>query len=382
MNGSESCETEIDMGRNYDTPKSEQMRVSAVGNYNSEPSFQRQFSSGCDYSSHKEPDYVVDMPLKKNIENSKIKQKQSSRNSGKKEIPKLEVIADLTPVFETAISNEAPQKAKLGFGKKAPKNSKFLDQDYSEEGIEIYIKGNPPVKRQEIEVPPHIKPPQERNFEVKSFANEQQSNINKSFLDIARKSVDLYKEPIPQNKITYSVNDIVSQENPQVDVFTPRSGIPRESPQKEAYFELEPRKNFHDQKDNSTSEKSDSSQKVIRFAPNRSSQLKRSPSKEEVYAQDVMPVESVPIDDIIPRNLTPTKITSSPDYSEEGPNSGKKKNSHSRNTSKETQVLRESVALELEDNFEKVIENVSKIDSKKRLQDQINSSYAIIEVKD
>lgn len=347
---------------------SNELRLSA-NTQASQPSLGRGLSAQSEHQAKREPGiYVMDMPLKKTPENPRLRKapeaKPSSRQSGKKE--EKPGPTDSAPVFETASSSDSPHKAKLGFGANGF-NSRFLDQKYSEDGIEIYIKGAPPAKRPVAE-----KSPQE-GFRLKPVQSEQAPS-RQSFVEISRQSADLHSEPALKSKSNVFL-DSLADSSSKADFLKSRSSVLAASPAKESFFENMSLQQSETQ-EQSSSAKSEKTQKVLKFVPNspekKTPPLVRSPSKEAAA-----PAEQIEVDALQP---APSPEPATPRDSQNSP--GKRSASKRDSEQKEqgAQEVRESLVFESEENFASVIENVSKLDTKKRLQDQINSSYAIIEV--
>lgn len=114
-----------------------------------------------------EYDQVMDMPLKKGSSNKKSK-KPAKEKQDHSEPPRP---------FEPKEEQASSPRVMLGFGEGSNKNDRFLNQDYSSEGIEIYVKGAPPPRKPAAPLFPQIEAPVlDHDFRKKEERHEFISN--------------------------------------------------------------------------------------------------------------------------------------------------------------------------------------------------------------
>lgn len=248
----------------------------------------------------REVDMVFDMPLKKDPKPSKIQRSPKHKAPPQ---PVLEEPKELSP------------RAKLGFGDANRKNQVYLNQDYSEEGIEIYVKGAPP-KRPLQPLPVHTQSSQPvLDFKRKSSKKEPIDEIpDERPKDYGRMSYD------SAPRMLHELTPMVAAEYNSEQTYKP----PRSEP---TLNETPP--SFEYRNDMSPSSKQsppvDRTRRILKFLP------------------DVEP-----------------EVTQNPEST--GYQGGQMES-------------------ESENDFGRDLESVSKIDTKKSIEEQLSTSYAVINVK-
>lgn len=96
-----------------------------------------------------EYDQVIDMPLKKGSSNKKSKRPQKDKQDHS-EPPRH---------FDHVQDQPQSPRVVLGFGEGTNKSDQYLNQDYSGDGIEIYVKGAPPPRKPAAALFPQIEAP-------------------------------------------------------------------------------------------------------------------------------------------------------------------------------------------------------------------------------
>jgi hypothetical protein len=320
-------------------------------------------------TSHASPEKkVLDMPIKNQNNFNKLKKiRESKRNlmnelekrSPGPESPQLPQIVEPDPKSNTK-DNEI--KKRLGFREGLGKNSQFLDEAHSEEGIEIYIKAAPPGRakvqpsdfnKKEIPqsdyfmIPPEKSPQGKDKPQSPSSARRQTGGVS------PKKTEELYKS----NPYQYS---------------TPEKQSPARSVKKN---------------DSSKQLTPNSSKKKLTFVPNTPLVLQESLStplsknhsekKSEILRKHLMESEKSRLnqsshnDSSDQKSLTPRDHSTSPPSQRETPNKRRQESISEKSP---------LGGLDSEDNFENVIDNVSRIDTKRNLQEQLSSGYAVLEV--
>lgn len=249
-----------------------------------------------------------------------------------------------------------PAGKRLPFGG-ATKNDRFLDKDHSADGIEIFVKGAPPPKKLNLDS-------QSGSQDLGNASGG--SDFNSAQFDFRRRETgsasyaDLVPSPKLRNFSSVQQESIpsASPRLKQASYSTlPSGGLERDStrgnlepvlplkPGSMSKAVQEPAGSVSRNSDNSNSDKG-SPQKLLKFVPSKEASLAggNSPRPSNTGTPPTEAAFKIPL-------VLATQVYPQTDSIEDR-----------------------------EGTFNDVIENVSKIDTKKCLRDQISSSYAVLEV--